>query len=188
MKKVFARTSGVILTIALLCSTISTMAVNTNPVKDVVVATTVKEVAKTSKMATVAAAAAKLWLNTQTFVSTVAKKGITLVNNHRIAAISGVAATGIAIFAGYKCFKYFKARQQARQVTRRNNEQTAKDDAVVNEGLINNYLIKHPEIKDRKVALANILADQEKALQEVKAANKATRTKAKSVAPKADNQ
>lgn len=187
MKKVFARTSGVILTIALLCNTISAVAVNTNPVKDVIAATsvkTIKEVAKTSRMATVAAAASKLWQTTKTFAVKAAQQSATFVNNHRIAVIGGVAAAS-ALFAGYKCFKCYKARQKRAEAVKR-NEQTKKDGTSVLEGLTNNYMVKHPEVTDRNAARQNVLKDQEDALRKSVAPKNAAKKVKGAHAPKAD--
>jgi len=176
MNTVFTKTSGVVLAIALLCSTISAMAMNADPVKDVIVVTgvnTVKEVAKTSEMATVAS---NLWLNTKTLMSMVAKQGTTFIKNHRTAVIGGLLAAG-AIFAGYKCIKYFKAKPAPRNVRRgQQNRKAASSEDAMSADLINNYLARHPEIKDRDEALARVIEEQGNAIDKAIDQNTAATT------------
>ena len=153
----------------------SAMAMNTDQVKDVIVATgsnAVKEVAKTSEMATVAS---NLWLNTKTLMSMVARQGSTFINNHRAPIIGGLLAA-VVIFAGYKCFKYFKtAAKPAPRRTRQNRTAVSSEDAITDE-LVNAYMAQHKNIKDRSIALAHVLEEQGAAIDKAIDQNTATPT------------
>lgn len=177
MKKVFTKTSGLILAVVLLCNSISAIAMNAEPVKDAVVeasANTIKEVAKNAEMAT---AASNLWQNIKVLMSIAAQQGATFIKNHRTAVMSGVAAA-TALFVGYKCFKYLKGgkqvvnKQTARQ-QRLARAAAANEDAATDE-LVNNYMVQHPEIKDRSIALAHVLEEQGAAIDKAQDHSKAT--------------
>ncbi len=120
MMKVFAKTSGVILSIALLFSTIPAMALNTDAIKGMFAAK--EDVQKVApSLYSKAIALLPSWKATKDTLSSMLKKGATLINDHPVAS-AAVALTATGLVVGYE---YRKSVVNARA-------KTALHDACVN--------------------------------------------------------